>query len=117
MSTGARTTKHGVYFQAVVPGRSHVIAFTNTSAALPFAMKAETTLVRAFATQDCYVRRTPSATGSADAAVAPTAGAPQENTVPIAGGIFCYFGVEPGDFLSVIRDGSNNGTVKLTEAS
>jgi hypothetical protein len=113
MSTGARTTKHGVYFQAVVPGRSHKLAFTGASAALAQTMGAETTLVRAFATQDCWVKRSAAA---GPVAVAPTSGTPQPDTIFIAGGIFCYFGVEPGDSLAVIRD-SASGNLVLTEAS
>ncbi len=113
MSTGARTTKHGVYFQAVVPGRSHKLAFTNTSTPLGSRMNPETTLVRAFSTQDCWVKRNASA---APTAVAPTSGNPEPDCIFIAGGIFCYFGVEPGDFLAIIRD-SSNGNLVLTEAS
>lgn len=112
MSTGARTTKHGVYFQAVVPGKSHVVAFTGTSSGVPDRMGANTTLVRAFSTQDCWIKRNASA---APTAVAPTAGTPQEDMIFIAGGIFCYFGVEPGDYLAVIRD-TVSGTIRLTEA-
>lgn len=110
MSTGARSQHHNVYFQAVVPGRSHTIAFTNVSAALPDVMGTNTTLVRAFATQDCYVKVGPTPT-----AAAPSAGNPQEDTIFIAGGIFVYFGVSPGDGIAVIRD-SANGTLRLMEA-
>jgi len=111
MSTGARSVKNANYFQAIVPGRSHKVAFTNTSAQIPTPMGAATTLVRAFATQDCWIKRG----GTSVQAVAPTAGVYQDDTIFVAGGIFCYFGVEPGETLAVIRD-SSSGNLMLTEA-
>ena len=112
MSTGARSVNNANYFQAVVPGRSHVIAFTNVSAAIADAMESDTTLVRAFATQDCWVKI---GSGSAPTAQAPSSGSPKDDTIFIAGGIFCYFGVEPGAYIAVVRD-SANGNLFLTEA-
>jgi hypothetical protein len=110
MSTGAISQKHGAYFQAIVPGTSHKVAFTNASAQIPSQMGDATTLVRVFATQDCWIK-----IGANPTAVAPISGTPQEDTMFVAGGIFAYFGVNPGQKLAVIRD-SANGSLFVTEA-
>lgn len=67
-------------------------------------MQASTTLVRIFATQDCFIK----------VGVNPTAIANSSMFVP--GGIIDFIGVQPGDKIAVIRS-SSDGTLYLTEGA
>ncbi len=90
-------------FEAIVPGASQALAFTNVSAQ-SVAVGANTTLVRLFATEDCFI-----AIGSN-----PTAAANSSMFIP--SGISEYIGIAKGDKIAAIYS-TTNGTLYITEGA
>ena len=116
MSTPAVSDRNSPYFQAVVPGISQVLAYTNTAAdTLVFAQG--TTLISIFPTTDCWVLIKES-TSSAVAAVITTGNSGYSFFLP--GGIKDFIGLPfKRDVLymaSIIRN-TADGTVHITEAA
>lgn len=109
MSTTVRTDNHAAYFQTIVPGKGHVVDFTNTSKQSE-AFGPNTTLIRVFPTQDCFVK-----VGSDPTAVAPAEGSPQDDTIFLPGGLLDFIGVEPGSKIAVVRS-VTSGALHVTEA-
>lgn len=92
-----------VNFEAIVPGVSQALAFTGTSAQSA-ALQASTTLIRLFATTDCFIQ----------VGTNPTAAA--NTSMFIAAGIYEYIGVAPGALVAAIQS-SAGGTLYITEAA
>lgn len=118
MSTPANSEYKDEGFQAIIPGATEVIAFTNSaSQSRAFSQRGANdafnvdncTLIRLFATQDCWI-----AFGSNPTAAVVSSGA-KENMYHLPGGFLDFIGVTPGQKLSVIRD-TANGTLYITEA-
>jgi hypothetical protein len=103
MSTPAKSDKHGNYFQAFVPGKSHKITVTGTSQQTS-AFQSTTSIVRVFVEQDAWIR-----TGEN-----PTAAANDGDAMFMPGGMFDYIGVNAGDKLAIIFD-SVGGDAHITE--
>ncbi len=100
-STKAQAALHDT-FEAITPGVSQGLAFTGASAQST-AVGETTTLVRLFATEDCFVK-----VGANPTAVANT-------SMFIASGIYEYIGIKPGEKIAAIRL-TTSGTLYITEA-
>lgn len=110
MSTGARSDLNQQYFQAIQPGTSWKLDFTNTSQQVgPFGE--DTTLVSVFPTQDCWIK-----TGQGSPTAAAISSGASGTSKFFAGGIQDFIGVNPGDRLAVIRD-TVNGSVHVCECA
>lgn len=118
MSTGAESEFNAPNFQAVKPGKSCYVNFTNTSAQSPaFEERPEadnadltidnTTLIRLFSTQDCWINL-----GANPTAIAGSTSKGDSFFLP--GGIVDFVGVEPGWKLAVIRD-TADGRLHINE--
>lgn len=108
MSTGARSDKNAPYFQALVPGKSRVLDFTNTSARIgPFTEG--TTLISVFATQDCWIQ-----VGDDSVVAAAISSGAEGDSMFLPGGIKDFIGVEQGEYIAVVRS-INNGTMHVCE--
>ncbi len=116
MSTPAASDKNSPYFQAVVPGLTQVLAYTN-SAADTLDFVSGTTLISIFSTTDCWVLLKES-TDSTNAAVVSSGQKGASFFVP--GGIAAFVGLPfKRDVLykaSVVRN-TANGTIYITEAA
>lgn len=116
MSTPAASDRNSPYFQAVVPGLSQVLAYTN-SAADTLNFVAGTTLISLFSTTDCWVLLKES--DSTDNATAISSGA-SGTSFFLPGGIQGFVGLPfKRDVLykaSVVRN-TANGTLYITEAA
>jgi hypothetical protein len=94
-------------FQAIFPGACQSVAFTGTSGQSA-ALQTKTSLVRLFATKDCFIKIATNPTALADG-----------TSMFIAGGIYEYIGVDNSvnaQKIAVISNGTN-GTLYITEAS
>lgn len=119
MSTTVRTEKAAEYFQAMKPYKTHRLAFTgssdSTAAVADIADSANqqngqrTTLVKLFATQDCWIK-----IGTNPTASVVSAGSSGDSHF-LPGGITEYYGIEPGEKVAAVQD-SSNGTLYVTEA-
>jgi len=110
MSTGARSDLNQTYFQALVPGNSWTLDFTNTSAQVgPFA--STTTLVSIFPTQDCWVK-----IGSGAQTAAAISSGASGTSVFCPGGIQNFLGVDPSDYLAIVRN-ATSGTIYICECT
>lgn len=89
-------------FQAIYPGTSQALSFSGSSAQST-AVGTQTTLVRLFATQDCFI-----AIGAN-----PTAAANTSYFLP--GGIIDFVGIQPGQKIAAIQS-SQSGTLYISEA-
>lgn len=116
MSTPAASDKNSPYFQAVVPGLTQVLAYTN-SAADTLNFVTGTTLLSLFSTTDCWVLLKEST--STDNAAAISSGA-SGSSFFLPGGIAAFVGIPfKRDVLykaSVVRN-TANGTLYITEAA
>ncbi len=104
-SRGALAQSHGnqSIFQTIRKGACQTISFTGTSAQASNAFATNVSVIRLFATQDCFIEF-----GSN-----PTA----DNTgMFIPGGIICHTNVIPGEKIAAIRV-SNSGTLYITEGA
>jgi hypothetical protein len=90
-------------FEAIIPGASQKLSFTNVSAQNGTAFDAKTTLLRLFCDVDCYVKR----------GTNPTAAAADSHFV--ASGIIEFIGIKRGEKIAAIRDIAS-GTLYITEA-
>jgi hypothetical protein len=109
MSTGAKSDLNADYFQAINPGTSWKLDFTNTSAQIgPF--DDDTSLISIFPTQDCWVLA-----GSNPTAVPISSGSSGTSKF-CPGGIQDFIGVKPGQKLAIIRD-TVNGSVHVCECA
>ena len=91
-------------FEALYPGTSQKISFTNSSQpSTAFGLK--TSLIRVFATQDCFL-----AFGSAPTALT------DGTSMFIPGGLIDFIGVTPGQKLAVIES-TTDGVLYITEAA
>jgi hypothetical protein len=92
-------------FQAIMPGACQTVAVAAT-ADESAAFTDRTTIVRIVCTVDCFVNfgTAPVPTGGTDALYLPA------NTVE-------YFGVDPSTKLGVIRAGSDDGDIYITEGA
>lgn len=116
MSTPAASDKNSPYFQAVVPGLTQVLAYTNSAAdTLPFV--SGTTLISLFSTTDCWVLLKES-TSSSNAAVISSGSSGSSFFLP--GGIQGFVGLPfKRDVIyraSVVRN-TADGTLYITEAA
>lgn len=118
MSTGAKAEFNAPNFQAVKPGKSCYVDFNNSSAQSPAfeerpAAEDEdltidnTTLIRIFATNDCWI-----ALGENPTAAAGSTSKGDSFFLP--GGIVDFVGVEPGWKLAVVRN-SADGRLHINE--
>lgn len=89
-------------FEAILPGTSQALAFNGTSAQST-AVGASTTLVRLFATEDCFIL-----IGSSPVAAA-------NSSMFIAAGIYDFVGIQPLQKIAAIQS-SASGTLYITEA-
>jgi len=116
MSTPAVSDRNSPYFQAVVPGLSQVLAYTN-SAADTLAFAQGTTLISIFCTTDCWVLLKEST--SSDNAAAISSGS-SGTSFFVPGGIQAFVGLPfKRDVLykaSIVRN-TANGTAYITEAA
>lgn len=87
-------------FQAILPGDSHSIV-TSGSSQVFAAFNARTSLIRLFATQDCFIQISMTPTAASTAVFFP-------------GGFIEYFGISAGMQLAVIQS-SVSGTLYVTE--
>ena len=90
-------------FEAIIPGTSQLLAFTGASAQST-ALQASTTLVRLFATQDCFIAVGSNPTAAADG-----------TSMFIAAGVTEYVGVAQGAKIAAIRN-TTSGNLYITEA-
>ena len=110
MSTGAKSELNAEYFQAINPGTSWMLAFTNASQVIgPFG--ADTTLISIFPEQDCWVLA-----GDASAVAVPLSTGQNGRSKFCPGGIQDFIGVKPGQYLAVIRD-TVSGNVHVCECA
>lgn len=115
-STPVRTDKHNSYFQAIQVKRSHYVSFTGT-AKNSTVLDDTTSLVRVFATQDCWISII--STGGTAAAAPSGEQVPVTSVSFIPGGITEFIGVPVGltnAVVSVIRD-TTSGTLHISEAA
>lgn len=103
LSTKALANQQG-HFEAIIPGTSQKVAFTGVSAQSA-ALGTYTSLVRLFATQDCFIKIAANPTALADG-----------TSMFIAGGIYEYIGVFGGQKIAVIQS-TAGGNLYITEAS
>ncbi len=100
-STKAQGAMHET-FETIIPGVSQLIAVSNASVQ-GSALGISTTVVRLFATNDCYIKLGANPTALADG-----------TSMFVPGGIVDFIGVTPGDKIAVIRYASN-GSLFVTE--
>lgn len=116
MSTPAVSDRNSPYFQAVVPGVSQALAYTNT-AADTITFQQGTTLISIFSTTDCWVLIKEST--SSDVAAVISSGA-SGSSFFLPGGIQAFVGLPfKRDVLykaSIIRNAAD-GTAHITEAA
>lgn len=115
-STTVKTENHNSYFQAQYIKQSQAVGFS--SVAVNSRIISDTTsLIRLFATQDCWVSI--GASGSAVAAACVTNGPIVSNVAFIPGGVYEYLGI-PGavtnPIISVISNGSD-GVLHILEGN
>ena len=115
-STPVRSEEHSSYFQAGYVKRSQFVSFTGT-VTNSNPLDDETSLIRIFATQDCWI----SVIGSADTQpVKPTVSKSiVENIQFLPGGIVDFIGIPPNitnPVVSIVRD-STSGTLHICEYS
>lgn len=91
-------------FEAILPGVSQALAFTGTSAQST-ALGTSTTLVKIFATTDCFIKVATDPTAVADG-----------TCMFVPAGIIDFIGVGPGQKIAAIRNASS-GTLYITEAT
>lgn len=101
-STKAIANQHET-FEAIIPGTSQKLT-TSGASAQSAAVSDKTTLVRLFATNDCYVKFGINPTALADG-----------TCVFIPGGIVDFLGITPGDKIATIQFASG-GFLFITEA-
>jgi hypothetical protein len=92
-------------FQTIIPGVSQKIAFAGTSTQATNAFQATTTLLRIFATTDCFILVGSSPTVLVDG-----------TCYFVPGGIVDFIGVQPGQKIAAIQS-SASGTLYITEAA
>ncbi len=102
-STKALANQHGDNFEAIIPGLSQTVA-VGAASAQSTALDDNTTIVRLFATVDCFI-----AIGSN-----PTAASATGMFIP--GGIIDFIGINKNDKIAVIRS-SASGSLYLTEGA
>jgi hypothetical protein len=90
-------------FQAMYPGTSQKVAYTNTSAQST-ALGVGTTLIRVVSTTDCFIKIASNPTAVADTSLFLKAGIPE------------YFGVTGGYKVAAIRL-TDNGSLYVTEGA
>lgn len=115
-SSPVSSEKHSSYFQAMYIKQSHAKSFT-ASAADSRILSDSTSLVRLFATQDCWVAI--GASGSVTASACTTDGPIVTSVSFIPGGIYEFLGVPPGitnPVISVISNGTS-GTLHILEGA
>lgn len=103
MSTLADSISNIHGFQAIIPTNSQFLNFSTVSAQST-ALSSTATIVRLFATQDCYVRISLNPTAS------------NSNSLFLPGGIVEYFGVSPLHKIAAIRS-SADGVLYITEGA
>lgn len=101
-STKVQAQQHEA-FEAIYPGASQKLAFTGTTGQSA-ALGALTTLVRLFCDQDCFVLIGSNPTALNDG-----------TSMFIASGIYEYVGVQPGQKIAAISNGTS-GNLYITEA-
>lgn len=115
MSFSPESTNNGPGFQAIIPGFTEPLNFTNTSG-YSQAFEEGTTILELFASQDCWVQIIPS-TDNSTVAQAGSSGAKSMNKF-LPGGITAFLGVPVTRGLqykiAVIRN-SANGVLYITE--
>lgn len=115
MSTTARSTLHGTYFQAIVAGKSQFVNFNNV-AKQSAQFDSRTTLLELFSTQDCWILI--KELGDARVSAVP-AEFERTDCKRIRGGITTFLGL-PQTFgvyvISVVSDG-NDGVLDITEGA
>lgn len=109
MSTAPISSDSFDKFQTIYPGRSQQVSFNATSA-LSSTLQSNTTLIKLFATQNCWVRLTSTQGHN------PVAAANDGFSFYVPGGFIDFFGVYPGTKLAVIQD-STSGTLYILEAA
>lgn len=113
-SLSPETGNNGPNFQAIIPGKTCFVSFTNTAGDSPI-FEENTTIIELFPTQDCWVLIQES-TESLSAAI-PSAGVKTDSKF-LPGGIIAFLGL-PIDRsaqykLSVIRN-TVSGNLYITE--
>lgn len=103
MASGMPYTETVRGFQAIIPGTCQKVSYTGT-AAQSSALSLATTIIQLYATTDCWVKF-----GSN-----PTAVANDGTSLFLPGGMILYYGITPGNKLSVIRD-STSGDLHVIE--
>lgn len=105
-STPVQTNERENRFQAIYPGVSQALAFIVTSGQSA-ALATKTTLVRLFATKDCFIKVGTNPTAANDG-----------TSMFIASGIYEYIGIDQSAGAQKIAAISNgtNGTLYITEA-
>ena len=94
------------HFQVIVPGLSQTIAFGASSTPASNPITQGCTVIRLFATQNCFVRI------EANSGVTATS-----SDIYVPGGIFQYYGIKKDAiyYIAAIRD-TASGSLKILEA-
>lgn len=114
-STPVRSDYHSAPWQAIQAKYGQKVAFTSSSA-ISDVLDDNTSLLKIFATKDCWIKI--GASGSTTAAVPANATRVASLTF-VPGGITTYIGVDvniSNPVVAVIRDASD-GTLYITEAA
>lgn len=92
-------------FQTIIPGVCQSLAFNSSSAQATNAFQKTTTLIRIFATADCFIKMGANPTALIDG-----------TSYFVPGGIVDFIGVNPGDKIAAIQS-TANGTLYIAEGA